>query len=118
SVVSPRVLDHTGVWDYPIGIHREDERDTKLKRGKDDGLTGFHRLVRVYVEHQVTDPKLARNLLIRICLAAPQHGLHPSQELLRAERFGDVVISAKVEPTHDVLFVIARGEQDDGRLGV
>jgi hypothetical protein len=45
---------------------------------------------------------------------AAQDRLHSSDQLLRAERLGDVVVGSELEAAQDVTLVLAGGEQEDG----
>ena len=46
-------------------------------------------------------------------MGATQRGTNTRQQLIDAERFGDVVVGAGVQPHDDVGFLLARGEHDD-----
>ncbi len=46
-------------------------------------------------------------------LGTPQHASHPSGQLARRERLGDVVIGAELETQHPIGLLPACGEQDD-----
>ncbi len=45
---------------------------------------------------------------------AAQDGLHPGDELLRPERFGDVVVGAELQAAEDVALVLAGREEQHG----
>lgn len=45
---------------------------------------------------------------------AAQHGVDPQDQFARAERFGDIVVGAGLQPEDAVLLVTAGGEHDDG----
>ena len=44
---------------------------------------------------------------------AAQDDVHPGDEFARAERLGDVIVTADLEAQHAIDFVIARGEKQD-----
>ena len=81
--------------DAPAGDRREHARDVELD------VAGAHEL----------DGRVRS-------LGAPQHRPDARDELLGAERLGDVVVRAELEPDERVGLVGARGEHDDrhGRL--
>ncbi len=48
--------------------------------------------------------------------AAPEHRAHARGEFAEAERLGDVVIGAKLEPGHAIVFGGPRRQHDDGHV--
>ena len=48
---------------------------------------------------------------------APQHSPDPGDDLLQAERLGDVVVPAQGQAADLVLGGVARGQEDDGNAG-
>src|SRR5665647_3924585 len=67
-----------------------------------------------YVDEQVADLKLLRLRFV----TATQSGTHAGYELLSLERLQDVVVSAGLEPDHDVDGVGARRQHDDRNAGL
>ena len=51
-------------------------------------------------------------------LGTAQHGAHSRDQLLRAERLGQVIVRAQLEPDQLVRLLGARGEHDDRHLTV
>ena len=51
-------------------------------------------------------------------VGAPQHRLHPGDQLPRRERLRDVVVRAELEAEDAVDLVVAGGEHDDGQRAV
>ncbi len=49
------------------------------------------------VEDQIAEAELRAASLVSAARRAPQHGLHPRDELTRAEWLGDVVVGARLE---------------------
>ena len=71
-------------------------------------------LARVVVELEVLEVEPAR--LRRGLAGAAQHGADARDQLLEAERLGDVVVAAQREAADLVLGGVARGEEDDRDL--
>ena len=46
-------------------------------------------------------------------LVAAQHGAHPGEQLARAERLGNVIVRAKLEPHHAIRLLVAPREEHD-----
>ena len=49
---------------------------------------------------------------------APQHRFHTRHQFTRAERFGQIVIRARLQPDHFFVTVHPGGQQDDGGIMV
>ena len=52
-----------------------------------------------------------------VAVGAPQEGLDAAHQLAQAERLGQVVVGAELQADDLVDLVVARGEQEDRRLG-
>ena len=74
--------------------------------------------MRLQVQHEVAYIDLARWLAVGIGLAAAHDGLHAGSELLGAEGLGHVVVGADLQAAQDILFLVARRQHDDRRLGI
>src|SRR5207249_4780206 len=66
ALVAPRVFNQTGVWNHPVGVHREHEQDAELERRELNRLVVPQGLMRLEVENQIPDPQLAYGLAIGI----------------------------------------------------
>ena len=51
-------------------------------------------------------------------MRAAQQGAHARRELPRAERLGEVVVGAELEPAHEVLLRVPGGQHDDRHVGL
>ncbi len=49
---------------------------------------------------------------------APQQRPHPRRELAGAERLGDVVVGAELQPPHEILLGVPGGQHDDRHVGL
>ena len=68
-------------------------------------------LSRELIEREVGDLKLRR--VAR--KASPRQGTHPGHDFSQDERFRQIIVRPKVQPTNAVLHLSARGEQQNGR---
>ena len=75
------------------------------------GCAAAEHLVRLVVELEVVEHELAaRRCAVRI--VAPEHDPDPRDQLLDAERLGDVVVAADGQAVHLLLGGVAGGEKD------
>ena len=71
--------------------------------------------MRVLVELEVVErDELA--VLVGVAAGAAQHGADAGDDLLEAERLGDVVVAADGEALDLVVDRVAGGDEDDGQL--
>jgi len=115
EVVVPHVVEDLRLGDDPAGVEHEVAQQRELGGRELERDAGARDLVRVLVEDDVVVAQQAvvdrhgRRL-------PPQQRAHPSDDLLEAERLGDVVVAAEGQPGHLVLDRVARGEEQHGRL--
>src|SRR5258708_7477600 len=117
-VVAPGVLDQAAVGDDAAFVQGQHVQDAELEPRQLDRLATLGHFVGLQVEIQIAYVDLARQLAVRVGLAAAHHGLHACGELVGAEGLGHVVVGADLQAAQDVLFLVARGEHDDRGLGL
>lgn len=90
-------------------------QDTKLSRGKRDGLTGHQDLMTRRADYKVVNLHEHRFIFCRPRFSAKEH-LYPGEQYPWTERFGKVIICAEFQACHDVRILAASCYHDDGNL--
>ena len=115
TIVVRRVLDlaHQArpIDDLPR-VSRQVSQNPELGRRQINHVSTKTDLDPVKIDHQIAD---LDGLLDACPLFAtpPEQCLHPSQEYSHAERFGQIVISTKLESPNDIVFVDERRQHQD-----
>ena len=115
ALVPPRVLDQPRIRNDAALIHTQQVEDAELERRQLDLPVSGVDAVRLQVEHHVADLHFAHGLPIRVRLGPSKHRFHPGGQLTCTEGLVHVVVRAELESAEHILFVVARGEHDDGR---
>ena len=111
EVVLPDVLEQLRARQHAARVEHQVAQQPVLGGGQLDGLAGAGDLVRVLVELEVLEHEPARLGLGEP--GAAQDRADPRDQLLEAERLGDVVVAAERQAADLVLGRVARGEEDD-----
>ncbi len=105
---APDALEQGVAAEQQAGMLHEVSEQLELGGRQVDGPAGDHLVPRPR-QGDVADAAIG--LLIGLS-GAPQHGLHASGQLARAERLGHVVVGAELEAGDAVGLVVARGQHD------
>src|SRR4051794_13099551 len=111
EVVLPHVVEDLRAGEHAARVEHQVAQQPVLRGGQLDRRAGARDLARVLVELEVLEAQ-ARGLRLGSA-RAPQHVAHARQQLLEAERLGDVVVAARGQPAQLVVGRVARGEEDD-----
>src|SRR5262249_52812851 len=116
EVVVPHVVEDLHLREHPVRVPHEVPQQLELGRGQLDLLAAPPHLVAVLVQFQVGELQ-PRRRLAAIAAGAPQHRPDPGDDLLQAERLGDVVVAAEGQAADLVLGGVPGGQEDHGDLG-
>src|SRR3954447_6890933 len=107
--VAPDIVEQGLARHHQTLVAHQVLEQLELARRQVDATLAAEDLARVRVEAQVGDDE--RSAAAR--RPAPQQRAPPGQQLLALERLDEVVVGARVEPTHAVLERVAGGEHED-----
>src|SRR5664280_1879911 len=111
EVVVPDPVEDLGLAQYPARVAHQVPQQFELRRRQLDQLPTAAYLAGLLVQGQVQHAQLA--VLMHFGQAHPaQQGAQPGNQLLQAERLGDVVVATDGQPGDPVLGAVARGEED------
>ena len=96
---------------HTLRVLHQKVQQFELRGAHLEGLSLVSHAVGGRVQHQLTNRHTVVDLLRR---TAAQHGANAGKQFLRRERLGDVVVRTRIEPSHFVGFIAARGEHQDG----
>src|ERR1022692_9396 len=110
EVVVPDMVQDLHLGEHPAGVAHEIPEQLELSGGELNLGPAAPYLVAVLVELQVGEGEPGRRLG-RAAAGPPEHRLDPRDDLLQAERLGDVVVPAERQTADLVLGRIACGEE-------
>jgi hypothetical protein len=111
EVIVPDPVQDLGLGQHPARIAHQESQQLKLGRRQVDHLVAPAHLAGVFVHGQVANHQL--DLAAGPGQARPaEQPAQPGQHFLQAERLGDVVVAARGDPGHPVIYrVLSREEQ-------
>src|SRR6476620_9651293 len=113
EVVVPDAVEDLRLGQHPLGVAHEVAQQLELGGRQLDRRTAAGDLVAVLVEGEVADDD-DRVLVLRGDDGGAAHErAKPGDDLLEAERLGDVVVAARGQPGDAVLDGVARREEED-----
>jgi hypothetical protein len=96
-------IDDLVAREHPPRVAGHELEDGELRCGETDGLAAGEDFVARDVDQQVMHPDLAGRRMAAVAGAGPpQHRPHAGHEHARAERLGNVVVGAELEPVYHV----------------
>src|SRR5664280_3161206 len=109
----PHRIQDLRLGDHPPRVRGEEHEEVELGGGQGDRLAGTPDLVSVEVHHQVVEADPAQFVWRH---AAAEYGPDPGDQLLDAERLGDVVVTQGETGQLVGTFVTSREEEHRGCL--
>ena len=109
-VVPPDAVEQLLAREDAARVLQEMAQQPEFGRAEMDRLAGTVGAMRHQVHLEIG---VAQHAVFRLLLGAPDHGAHPRDQLVRAERLDDIVVGAAVQTANPVALLAARGQHDD-----